>query len=122
MKKLIMSAFFLVATVSSVSEAAYIEKKILSAGNGEVLQPNDEIQIHYTLWANDKLIEKQNGFRFVLSEKKIIPGLYQALVGSRRGDKFTFSLPPELGYGSKAEGMIPANSVLKYELEILGSH
>ncbi|KLV07524.1 peptidylprolyl isomerase [Photobacterium aquae] len=35
------------------------------------------------------------------------------------GSKFTFVIPPELAYGSQANPSIPANSTLKFEVELL---
>lgn len=53
----------------------------------------------------------------------ICDGLRQAVVGMRVGGKRTVVVPPELGFGGTPVlapyGVIPANSTLKYEVELL---
>lgn len=36
------------------------------------------------------------------------------------GEKRTLTIQPEYGYGSSGMGPIPANSVLKFETELMG--
>lgn len=110
--------FFSGILLLSSANASYVEKKIISVGSGSVVQAKDDVEISYTLWVNDRLIETKKNLRFKLDDKKMIAGLYQAIVGSKRGDKFSFLVPPELGYGKRVEGDIPPNSTLRYELEI----
>ncbi len=111
----IVSLFF---NTSYSADDACLEKKTISSGTGNAVQANDEIEISYTLWINDKRIETKKNLRLKLDNKKVIRGLYDALIGAKRGDKLSFNVPPEIGYGSRTEGDIPANSILKYEVEI----
>lgn len=47
---------------------------------------------------------------------KFVPGFSEALQLMRPGDEWIVWIPPELGYGSKEVGPIPANSVLRFKL------
>lgn len=47
-----------------------------------------------------------------------VPGFTEALLLMRPGDVWTVWIPPALGYGARASGMIPANSVLEFKLEL----
>lgn len=47
-----------------------------------------------------------------------VPGFTEALLRMRPGDVWTVWIPPALGYGARASGPIPANSVLEFKLEL----
>jgi len=51
----------------------------------------------------------------------LIPGLDEALLDMAVGERRTIIVPPELGYGERAiENIIPANSFLVFEIELIG--
>ncbi len=50
---------------------------------------------------------------------QMIPGFNEALTLMKKGGKATFIIPPAIGYGEAAQGPIPGNSVLVFEVEIL---
>ena len=47
-----------------------------------------------------------------------VPGFTEALKLMRPGDEWIVWIPPALGYGDKASGPIPANSVLRFRLAL----
>lgn len=47
-----------------------------------------------------------------------VPGFNEALMMMRPGDEWIVWIPPELGYGDAATGTIPANSVLRFKMEL----
>ncbi len=49
----------------------------------------------------------------------VVPGFSEALKLMTKGAKYRFWLPPELGYGDRAAGPIPANSTLVFDVELL---
>lgn len=56
------------------------------------------------------------GHPLVGQVNKFVPGFSEALKLMRPGDEWIVWIPPELGYGSKAVGPIPPNSVLRFKL------
>ena len=50
---------------------------------------------------------------------RFVPGFTEALKMMRPGDLWVIWIPPELGYGSRELPGIPANSVLRFKLELL---
>jgi FKBP-type peptidyl-prolyl cis-trans isomerase FkpA len=53
---------------------------------------------------------------------KLIPGLKSALLSMPIGSKWKVIIPPEQAYGEKGNGLIEPNSVLIFEIELLGAH
>jgi len=47
-----------------------------------------------------------------------VPGFSEALQLMRPGDEWIVWVPPQLGYGAKDVGPIPANSVLRFKLAL----
>jgi peptidylprolyl isomerase/FKBP-type peptidyl-prolyl cis-trans isomerase FklB len=47
-----------------------------------------------------------------------VPGFTEALELMRPGDEWIVWVPPQLGYGAKDVGPIPANSVLRFRLAL----
>ncbi len=47
-----------------------------------------------------------------------VPGFTEALQLMRPGDEWVVWIPPALGYGTRATGTIPANSVLRFRLAL----
>ena len=48
-----------------------------------------------------------------------LPGLTEALKLMPKGAKYRFWIRPSLGYGDKAEGPIPAHSIIVFDIEML---
>jgi FKBP-type peptidyl-prolyl cis-trans isomerase len=60
---------------------------------------------------------KQTPVQFYL--KATIKGMAEGLSLMKTGSRYIFYIPPALGYGSKSKGVIPADSYIIYEIELL---
>lgn len=58
-------------------------------------------------------------FEFKLGAGQVIKGWDEGLLGMKVGEKKTLTIPPEKGYGSQAQGPIPANSTLIFDVELV---
>jgi FKBP-type peptidyl-prolyl cis-trans isomerase len=53
-------------------------------------------------------------------DRQVIPGWNEGVEGMRAGGKRELIVPPNLAYGSReVGGVIPANSTLNFEIELL---
>lgn len=93
-------------------------------GNGAEIQTGDTIRIHYhgTLEDGtvfDSSVERNEPFETQIGVGMLIQGWDQGIPGMKVGGKRRLTIPPELGYGSRAIGDIPANSTLIFDVELL---
>lgn len=58
-------------------------------------------------------------FEFTLGAGQVIKGWDEGLLGMKIGEKKTLTIPPEKGYGSMAVSIIPANSTLIFDVELV---
>lgn len=59
-------------------------------------------------------------FEFTLGAGQVIAGWDEGLVGMKVGEKKTLTLTPDKAYGPNAVGIIPANSTLVFDVELVG--
>ena len=106
--------------------AQYLEIEDLVAGSGQTAQSGDAISVHYTGWLVsgkkfDSSRDRGQPFRFQLGSRQVIQGWDNGLVGMQVGGVRRLTIPPEQAYGGRevGGGLIPANSTLIFEIELL---
>jgi FKBP-type peptidyl-prolyl cis-trans isomerase len=67
----------------------------------------------------DSSYDRNQPFEFVLGTGQVIKGWDEGVAGMKVGGKRKLVIPPDLAYGSQANGKIPANSTLTFEIELL---
>lgn len=98
---------------------------ITQQGSGDQLSLGDKLTLHYIgkLKMSGKVVdnsyERNQPFSFILGSKDVIPGWNMGIQGMKVGEKRQLDIPSTLGYGSKNLGVIPPNSDLLYEVELL---
>jgi len=119
----------ILSIVMAISSANAETLKItdLVTGNGVIAKQGDKVSVHYTGWLLsgkqfDSSKTRNKPFQFRLGAGRVIKGWEQGVAGMKVGGKRELIIPPELGYGSRSVGggLIPANSTLKFEVELLG--
>ena len=108
----------------TVKTASGLEYTITEKGNGKKPQAGDKVKVHYTgKLLNDTIfdssVQRGQPFEFKLGAGQVIKGWDEAFLLLQVGDKATIKLPPDIAYGAQAQGKIPANSTLIFDVELL---
>jgi peptidylprolyl isomerase len=91
-------------------------------GNGAAVELGSTVAVKYRGWlTNGTLIDdsQDKAFSFVEGEHRVIAGWEQGLLGMRAGGKRRLIVPPGQGYGSEAHDVVPANSTLIFDVELV---
>jgi len=104
----------------------YIDQKV---GTGDVAVKGATVQVNYTGWLYvdgkrgskfDSSLDRNTPFDFKLGARQVIAGWDEGVEGMKVGGKRELIIPPDLAYGPRAVGgVIPANSTLDFEVELL---
>ena len=106
---------------------ADLKIETIKEGKGASPKTGQTCVMHYTGWLTngkkfDSSVDRGKPFEFKLGVGQVIKGWDQGVATMKVGGKVKLTIPPELGYGSKnvGNGLIPANSILVFEVELLG--
>ena len=91
-------------------------------GQGKEAAAGSKLTVKYSGWLIDgQLFDKSGeaGFSFELGAGRVIAGWEQGMMGMKVGGKRRLIVPPAAGYGAEANGPIPANSLLVFDVELL---
>ncbi len=98
----------------------------IKIGDGQEVEKFNIVTVNYTGLLEDgtkfdsSLNPGRTPFRFTVGAGQVIKGWDEGLIGMKVGGKRKLTIPPELGYGSRDNGPIPANSTLIFEIDLLG--
>lgn len=100
------------------------------SGTGPVPQLGQTCLVHYTGWLYldgvkgdkfDSSLDRGQPFEFPIGQHRVIRGWDEGIATMRVGGKRTLIIPPALAYGARGFGhIIPPNSTLVFEVELLG--
>lgn len=125
------------AKVPEPAEAAPTEPKMVTTpsglkyqdlvlGKGPSPKAGAQVVVHYTGWLTsgvmfDSSVSRNQPFTFRLGRGDVIKGWDEGVATMHVGGKRRLTIPPGLAYGSKGfAGVIPPNSTLLFEVELLG--
>ena len=103
--------------------ASGLQYKITKEGTGKQPLASSVVTVHYKGQlvdgkVFDSSIERGEPVEFPLNQ--VIPGWTEGLQLMKEGGKATFYIPSQLGYGEQGvPGMIPANSTLIFDVELI---
>jgi FKBP-type peptidyl-prolyl cis-trans isomerase len=98
----------------------------IEIGTGDSPKQGQAVVVHYTGWLTngkkfDSSIDRGEPFEFQIGVGDVIQGWDEGVMTMRVGGKRKLTIPPELAYGSRdiGDGLIPPNSTLIFEVELL---
>lgn len=94
-------------------------------GTGAKAVAGKKVSVHYTgILQNgskfDSSVDRGQPFQFNLGTGQVIKGWDLGVEGMQVGGVRRLVISPELGYGAQANGPIPANSTLIFQVQLLG--
>jgi len=100
--------------------------EVIEPGEGPAPEPGNIVSIHYTAALEDGT-EIDNSYdsgqpaSFILGQGMVIAGWDEGIALMHEGEKAKLIVPPELALGEQAsaDGLIPANSTLVFEVELV---
>ena len=101
-----------------------LQYKILAEGSGVMPKDSDKVVVHYTGrlidgTEFDSSVKRNRPFVFELRPGVVIDGWVEAVKLMKEGSKFEVAIPSELAHKDRAMRVIPPNSVLVFEIELL---
>jgi len=117
--------------VTTESGLKYIDNVV---GEGDEAVKGATVEVHYTGWLQDdkgekgkkfdSSVDRGKPFAFKLGAGQVIRGWDEGVAGMKVGGKRELIIAPELGYGNRGvgNGLIPPNSTLIFDVELLAVH
>lgn len=111
-------------SANAVTTADGLTYEDLQVGTGATAQAGDTVSVNYTGWLADgtkfdSSLDRGQTFDFTLGAGGVIAGWDEGVVGMNVGGIRLLVIPPSLGYGATANGPIPANSTLTFEVQLV---
>ena len=96
----------------------------LKIGTGKSPVRGSKVTVHYTGWLTDgtkfdSSLDRKRTFDFRLETGSVIQGWHLGVAGMQEGGSRQLVIPPEIAYGEKGKGKIPANSTLIFEIQLM---
>ena len=109
----------------AMTTASGLQYEDIVEGTGASPKTGQTVKVHYTGTLTDgtkfdSSVDRGQPFDFTIGVGRVIRGWDEGVMTMKVGGKRTLVIPPSLGYGSQANGPIPANSTLIFEVELLG--
>ena len=107
----------------NITEDGGIKKKILKEGSGASPEQGNEVHVNYIGRNSDNKVfdqTKDKPFTFKIGSGQVIKGWDMGVKTMKVGEKAEFILSPDYAYGNKkVSDLIPENSTLTFEIELL---
>lgn len=111
--------------IQETGTVADLRVQEITLGAGDAVAPGDTLSVQYIGVLPDGTVfdstDAHGGvpFTFVIGTGAVIQGWEQGLLGMKEGGRRLLAIPPALGYGAQANGQIPANATLIFDVQLV---
>lgn len=96
----------------------------IQKGEGKEVFGGDHVIVHYTGYLEDGTIfdsshKRGEPFKTRIGVGQVIEGWDMGIVGMKKGGKRKLTIPSQLAYGDQEMGIIPPNSTLIFDVELV---
>jgi len=118
----LISSLILILPIQSSDKDLVVQD--IKVGKGKEAYSGSNVTVHYVGRLKngtkfDSSRDRNKPFEFNLGAREVIRGWDKGIVGMKEGGIRKLTIPPDLAYGDKATGSIPAKSTLIFEVELL---
>lgn len=119
------SAQQLLTEIQKTGTVADLRAEDITVGTGDPVALGDTLTVLYTgVLPNGTVFDSSQAhggqpFTFTVGAHQVIQGWEQGFLGMKEGGRRLLAIPPSLGYGANAQGPIPANSTLIFDVQLV---
>ncbi|VDL85738.1 unnamed protein product [Schistocephalus solidus] len=106
-----------------------VDIEVLNPGNGTTMpKAGQKVEVHYTgTLTNGKKFDSSRDrgkpFQFTVGKGEVIKGWDEGLMKMSVGERAKLTISPDYAYGARGvQGVIPPNSTLIFDVELLAIH
>lgn len=99
-----------------------IAYRVIKQGNGTKASVNQKVKIHYEGRLTDGKVFDSTRLRGAVAEfplNNVIPGWKEVLTMMPAGSRWEVVIPPQLAYGDTGNQLIPGNSTVVFDIELI---
>ncbi|MFG2982534.1 FKBP-type peptidyl-prolyl cis-trans isomerase [Streptomyces sp. NPDC048258] len=113
-----------VTVPKDTAEPAKLVSNYVLEGDGAAVKDTDSVVVKFNgkTWKDDKTFESTYTTDTTVTwpmEQLSVKGLKEGLLGKKVGSRILLVIPPDMAFGDKEQGTIPAKSTLVFSLDIL---
>ena len=112
-----------ISSGSTITDSG-LRYSIIEEGSGDSPVSGDNVSVHYSGFLLDgtkfdSSFDRGEPITFPLAQGRVIKGWDEGISLLKVGGKAKFIIPPDLAYGNRSMGTIPANSILIFDVELI---